>query len=555
MTRSIDMVVGLLGILKAGGAYVPLDPTYLAERLAFMLRDAEVPVLVTQRAFAHVATENRLRRVELDTDWESIAQHHADNPATAVQPHHLAYVIYTSGSTGAPKGVLIEHRALTNFTHAAVSAYEFSASDRVLQFASISFDAAVEELYPCLSCGGTLVLRTEAMMTSVAAFVEAAWASNLTVWDLPTAYWHLVTSEISSGHVELPESLRLVIIGGERALPERVRPWHQSVGTTPKLVNSYGPTEATVVATQCTLTDVAAGREVPIGRPVDNIEVYVLDAYRQPVPIGVPGELYIGGAGVARGYLNRPELTETAFVDHPFQDAPGARLYKTGDWVRYRSDGHLEYAGRLDTQVKIRGLRIELGEIETALHQYPNVLQAAVVAREDTPGTKRLAAYVVPKGPALSSDGVRPFLKQRLPDYMVPAAVVILEALPTTSSGKVDTQALPLPEVSPGGLEAGFAPPRNAAEACLAEIWADVLGRGPRWHPRQLFRVGRGFDSQHSDGAARASGQSSHHAETALSEPDHCGTRHRGRHFVPGPSDPRGGDGCGAVDADPAVVF
>ncbi|ETW94057.1 MAG: hypothetical protein ETSY1_36505, partial [Candidatus Entotheonella factor] len=474
--RSIAMVIGLLGILKAGGAYVPLEPAYPPERIAFILRDAQISILVTQRALAHVMPASDVCRVELDADWEHMAQYPMDNPVTDVQPHHLAYVIYTSGSTGAPKGVLIEHRSLVNFTHAAISAYDLSASDRVLQFASISFDAAAEELYPSLSCGATLILRTEEMMVSVEAFADASTEQLLTVWDLPTAYWHLVTSEVASGQIVLSNSLRLVIIGGERALPERVRQWHQRVGQTPKLINSYGPTEATVVATQCDLSEVAIGREVPIGRPLDNVEVYVLDAYRQPVPIGVPGELYIGGAGVARGYLNRPELTEAAFIPHPFRAEPGARLYQTGDWVRYRADGHLEYVGRVDTQVKIRGLRIELGEIETVLHQHPDVQQAVVVAREDTPGTKRLVAYVAAKGLSPASEEIRQFLKQRLPDYMVPAAVVILEALPMTSSGKVDTQALPAPEASSERTDAGFAPPRDVVEACLAEIWAEILG-------------------------------------------------------------------------------
>jgi amino acid adenylation domain-containing protein len=263
--------------------------------------------------------------------------------------------MYTSGSTGQPKGVLIEHHALVNFTQAAMAAYDLSADDRVLQFASISFDAAAEELYPCLSCGGTLVLRHDDMLSSVLAFVQASRALKLTVWDLPTAYWHLITSELSSGRVVLPDCLRLVIIGGERALPEQAELWHQCVGTRPQLVNSYGPTEATVVATLYSLSDGAAarsnGRAVPIGRPIKNIQVYVLDPYCQPVPIGVAGELHIGGAGVARGYLNCPKLTEEAFIPNPFSDAPGARLYKTGDQARYLPNGNLEFLGRLDHQV------------------------------------------------------------------------------------------------------------------------------------------------------------------------------------------------------------
>ncbi len=482
MERSLELIVGLLGILKAGGASVSLDPAYPAERLSYMLNDSQAPVLLMQPHLAGIETERPVPRVYLDPQWQTIAQQSAENPVTTVQANHLAYVIYTSGSAGEPKGVLIEHQSLMNFTQAAIAEYQITANDRVLQFASTSFDAAAEEIYPCLSQGGMLVLRTEPMMRSVPGFVQTSKDLKLTIWDLPTAYWHLIITELSNGNIALPDTLRLVIIGGERVLPERVAQWQQCVGPAPLLINTYGPTEATVVATWCLLSDTAStsNQEIPIGHPIANVQAYILDQYRQPVPIGVAGELHLGGAGLARGYLNRPELTTEKFI---FCNAGRAersetrqtRLYKTGDLARYRPDGQIEFLGRIDTQVKIRGLRIELGEIETVLNQHPKVSLAVVIAREDVPGNKRLVAYFAAKHLQTSADELRHALKQKLPDYMVPAIFVMLDALPMTPSGKVDRKALPLPDTSHNSLDAGFVAPRNPTEEGLAAIWAEVL--------------------------------------------------------------------------------
>ncbi len=504
--RSLEMIVGLLGILKAGGAYLPLDATYPAERLTEIVNDAQVQILVTMQQWATVDAEHPLQIICLDAQKALIASMSRKNPVHEVATNNLAYVIYTSGSTGKPKGVLIEHHSLVNFTQAAIAQYKLTNSDCILQFASISFDTAAEEIFPCLSCGGTLVLRTEEMLQSVSAFVQQSKHSQLTVWDLPTAYWHLLVSELSTGNLSLPESLRLVIVGGERVLPEKVAMWHQWVGNYPQLVNSYGPTETTVIATLSQLSENTLNhQEVAIGKPISNVQVYVLDKYLQPVPIGVPGELYIGGAGVARGYLNLPELTLQKFLPNPFETAggesarregflpqataifvavavarherhpKGSRLYKTGDIVRYRLDGNLEYLGRMDSQVKIRGFRIELGEIETVLNQHPHVAQAVVIAYEDIPGNKRLVAYLVGNLRQIQIDEIRQFLKQKLPPYMVPSVFVSLDKLPMTPNGKVDYRALPTPDTSDRKVELGFVVPRTPVEEKLAVIWAEVL--------------------------------------------------------------------------------
>ncbi|MBD2435678.1 non-ribosomal peptide synthetase [Nostoc sp. FACHB-110] len=486
--RSLEMVVGLLGILKAGAAYLPLDPSYPPERLQFMLSDAQISVLLTQQKLITQLPAQSAQVVYLDTDWgESLEP---ENLVTTVQPKNLAYVIYTSGSTGKPKGVMIEHQSLVNFTHTAKLAYELRPSDYVLQFASISFDTAAEEIYPCLSSGGTLVLRTEEMLSSGRDFVQACQDWQITVLDLPTAYWHQLTSELAIANLTLPKSLRLVIIGGEPVLPQQVAIWQQHVGSQPKLVNTYGPTEATVVTTLCELSDLASsklqGNNIPIGKPIFNTQVYILDRYLQPTPIGVVGELYIGGAGLARGYLNHPDLTKQQFIPHPFDMNQGTDvtelssqeksklLYKTGDLARYLADGNIEFLGRIDHQVKIRGFRIELTEIETVLHQHPSVRTAVVTVREDIPGEKTLVAYVVHQLPTAVNE-LRGFLIQKLPGYMIPSFFVVLESLPLTPNGKVDFAALPAPCRTQLNLETTFELPHHPVEEILVTIWAKVL--------------------------------------------------------------------------------
>ncbi|MBE9029048.1 amino acid adenylation domain-containing protein [filamentous cyanobacterium LEGE 11480] len=475
--RSAEMLIGLLAILKSGAAYVPLDPNYPRDRIEYMLADAEIKVLVIQTSCLNALPDSSVQTVCFDRDRDAIAQANAANPISAATPENLAYVIYTSGSTGRPKGVMVQHDSLVNFTQSAVTDYGFSEHDRVLQFASISFDAAAEEIYPCLISGGTLVLRNDAMLNSVAQFVETCADWELTVLDLPTAYWQQLVLELATNALTLPASLRLVIIGGERVSPESVRTWQQSVGDVPRLINTYGPTEGTVVSTAYPITTSSPiQNEVPIGKAIINVQTYVLDAHRQIVPIGVPGELYIGGLGLARGYLNRPDLTAAQFIANPFGHIENDRLYKTGDLVRYLANGDLEFLGRIDQQVKIRGFRVELGEVEAALVQHPLVQEAIVEARFDASGSQCLVAYVVDhQAEALSTSELRRFLKVSLPEYMVPSAFVRLADFPLTPSGKVDRQSLPTPDSTARSIDHQFTAPRTPIEQQLSQIWSDLL--------------------------------------------------------------------------------
>lgn len=397
LDRSINVVISLLAILKAGGAYVPLDPFYPRERIALILEDAQVSVLLTEERYLVSLPSHSAQVVCLDTDWDKIMLEHTENLESLSEPNHLAYIIYTSGSTGKPKGVMIEHRALLQFVQSASYEYGFTASDRVLQFSSISFDAAVEEIFVTLTQGATLVLCFPEMLQSISAFLKACDDFKITVLDLPTAFWHKICAELP--RLQLPELLRLVLIGGERAIPDWLQVWQQSVNPQIRLVNAYGPTEATVIAICCDLAGpnaVSTGdRLVPIGKPLPHVQVYVLDSEGKPVKNGGTGELHIAGAGLARGYLNRPEITHQQFINFALNENQQVRLYKTGDLVRYRSDGNLEFLGRADHQEKIRGFRVELREIEKVLEQHPVVKEAIVLAREDVLGDKCLVAYIL----------------------------------------------------------------------------------------------------------------------------------------------------------------
>jgi amino acid adenylation domain-containing protein/non-ribosomal peptide synthase protein (TIGR01720 family) len=486
--RSLDLIASLLGILKAGGAYVPLDPAYPQERIADILADTQLGFLLTQDKFQDKLLDYTGKTICLDTDWELIAPQSTANLISDVQLNNLAYIIYTSGSTGKPKGVTIEHRSLMNFVNTAIDEYGIKTSDKVLQFASICFDTSIEEIFPCLCVGATLVLRTEEMLNSSEDFWRYCQKWQLTVLDLPTAYWHQLVAELKPQDSRISEGLRTVIIGGEAVQLEKVQHWHSSVAhlsPVPQLFNTYGPTEATVVTTLERLTPAAIS--VSIGRPINNAQVYVLDQYLQPVPIGVPGELHIGGAGLARGYWQRPELTNEKFVSNALQsrgageqgsrganENQSSRLYKTGDLVRFRTDGKLEYLGRVDNQVKIRGFRIELGEIEAVLRQHPQVLQAVAIAHEDSPGQKRLVAYVVPQKLQPTTNELRDFLKQKLPNYMIPAAFMVLDSIPMTLNQKVDYRAFPTPDFS-RSAEDKFIAPRTLIEEKLVAIWSEVL--------------------------------------------------------------------------------
>ncbi len=497
LERSLEMVVGLLGILKAGGAYVPLDPAYPSERLAYMVSDAEISVLLTQNKWTSQLPEHQAQVICLDSDWEKIALYSQENPTGTNTGENLAYVIYTSGSTGKPKGVMISYQALTNFTQTAIAEYLITASDRMLQFASINFDAAVEEIYPCLCTGATLVLRTDEMLADLRTFFQACEDFSLTVLDLPTAYWHQLAAGLTSRDISLPESVRLVIIGGERVLAEPVKSWQEYVAKSGnserlQLINTYGPTETTVSATLYRIpTSTSSGDgEVPIGRPLAHLQTYILDQYQQPVPIGVPGELYIGGDSLARGYLNRPDLTTEKFISNPFNQESEARLYKTGDLARYLPDGNIEFIGRIDNQVKIRGFRIELGEIEAVLAQHPSIRETVVIAREDIPGDQRLVAYVVPQQEQPQSSELRSFLQEHLPNYMVPNAFVFLDTMPLTPNGKLDRRALPAPDTSRQDLKETFVAAQNDLELQLTKIWEEVLGVEPIGIRDDFFDLG-----------------------------------------------------------------
>ncbi|WP_169218415.1 non-ribosomal peptide synthetase [Brasilonema sp. UFV-L1] len=464
--RSLEMVVGLLAILKAGGAYVPLDPEYPTQRLSFMLEDAQVGVLVTQQHLVERLPQHQAQLVCLDTEWSLISQLSQNNPITGVQASHLAYVIYTSGSTGAPKGVLVAHQGLLNLVFWHKRAFEITRLDKATQLAGTAFDATVWELWPYLTVGASIYLVKYELLGSPVELRDWLISQKVTISFLPTP----LAQELLSLEWTQSLAMRYILTGGDKL--------HQYPSDLLPLlvVNNYGPTENTVVTTSGLV--VANGREhisPPIGRPIANTQVYILDSHLQPVPIGVPGELYIGGAGLARGYLNRPQLTTEKFIPNPFSTDPNSRLYKTGDLARYLPDGNIEYLGRIDNQVKIRGFRIELGEIEAVLSQHPSVHSVVVTAGVDTPGGQRLVAYIVPqqhKAPTISE--LRQFLKAKLPEYMVPQAIVILESLPLTPNGKVDRRALPAPELNRELLDK-YVAPRTRIEEMLAHIWAGVL--------------------------------------------------------------------------------
>ncbi|MBZ0306535.1 MAG: non-ribosomal peptide synthetase, partial [Anaerolineae bacterium] len=370
-----------------------------------------------------------------------------------------------------PKGVLVPHRGLVNHNLAVAEMYGKKPGERVYQFISISFDASAEEIFPTLISGATLVLRQSVQAPSIADFLREIETYQVSIINLPTAYWHEWIHMIDEN--DMPASVRLVIFGGERAAPEMLARWRQKYGLEVTVINGYGPTETTIASTFYTIPP---GRdwsgEVPIGRPVANTRIYIVDKAMQPVPIGVPGELYIGGVGVTRGYLNRPELTDERFLPDPFR--PGGRIYKTGDLCRYLPDGNMEFLGRADFQVKVRGYRIELGEIEAALAQHPAIIQSVAVVREDEPNYKRIVAYNRVHHQPTATE-LRQFLKEQLPEYMIPSAFVTLDSYPMTPTGKINRRALPAPTATSIEAELEYVAPRTSAEIQLAAHWKEIL--------------------------------------------------------------------------------
>ncbi|HEY7124285.1 MAG TPA: amino acid adenylation domain-containing protein [Ktedonobacterales bacterium] len=495
MERSLELVIGLLGILKAGGAYVPLDSTYPQERLAFMVQDAAVGILLTLTRLRDRLPSNLARVLCLDEDWPQLAQQPTSSPETGVQLDNLAYVIYTSGSTGTPKGTLICHRQVLRLFAATFPWFHFSEADTWTLFHSYAFDFSVWELWGALLYGGRLVVVPYWVSRTPELFAELLTAQQVTVLNqTPSAFRQLIQGEQTRPTLSTQSDLRLVIFGGEALELQSLRPWFERHGDqSPQLVNMYGITETTVHVTYRLLAqaDLDTSAASPIGIPIPDLQMYVLDAYLQPVPIGVPGELYVGGAGLARGYLNRPDLTAARFVPHPFSHSSGARLYRTGDLVRFRRDGSFEYLGRLDQQVKLRGFRIELGEIESVLTTHPAVSQALVTVRTDTPEEKRLVAYLVSAEVSASPTPaeLRQHTQEQLPDYMVPAAFIVLEALPLTPHGKLNHQALPPPDWA-AQSDQPYVPPRTATEAQLASLWGQVLHRDPVGIHDNFFDLG-----------------------------------------------------------------
>jgi amino acid adenylation domain-containing protein len=472
--RSLEMVVAILGILKAGGAYVPLDTFSPQERLAFMLQDAAVPLLLTQQTLLETVPKCEACTICLDTQWNSIAQESRDNLASTSGPDHLAYVIYTSGSTGKPKGVMVEHSELMHYLSWCTSFYIHEHGQGAPLHSSIGFDLTITSLFAPLLVGQRIVLVPEVQdLTALATILRTQGPFSLL--KLTPAHLQLLNQQLQPN--EFVSCTHNLVIGGEALHAEDLELWRTHAPEI-RLINEYGPTEAVVGCCFHVVThqDPHQG-EISIGYAIANTQIYLLDEKLQPVPIGVPGELYIGGAGLARGYLNRPELTASCFIPDPFSNEPGARLYRTGDLACYLPDGTIAYQGRLDHQVKLRGYRIELGEIEAALAEQPQIKQAVILLREDTAGDKRLVAYIVPhKGQTIAMRDLRLYLQRQLPEYMIPAAFVVLEALPLTPNGKIDHLMLPAPKTRDSTIETAIVIPQTRMEKALAKIWATLLG-------------------------------------------------------------------------------
>ncbi|HEY0735645.1 MAG TPA: amino acid adenylation domain-containing protein [Herpetosiphonaceae bacterium] len=472
LTHSLNLVVALLGVLKAGAAYVPLDPSYPQQRLQFMLTDAQIFIVLTERHLRAQLPDSGVRVVEIDTDAEQIGAESCTNLSRLALPDNSAYIIYTSGSTGWPKGVIIPHRGLVNYLSWSTGEYRASAGSGAPVHSPIGFDLTVTSLFAPLLVGQRVLLLPEDQYLDGLAHALQPGA-QFSLVKLTPAHVHLLNQALPAE--TLAGRANALVIGGEALLDETVAFWRQHAPQT-RLINEYGPTE-TVVG--CCIYEIpptgAISSIIPIGRPIANVQIYVLDRQLQPVPVAVPGELYIGGVQLARGYVNRPDLTAERFLPHPFSTDPGARLYRTGDLARYRADGTIEFLGRIDQQVKIRGFRIELGEIEAQLNHHPAVHEAVVDVRDTGLGTQ-LIAYVVPNENVTAEPidhHLREYVKARLPEYMIPAAFVVLDALPLTSNGKINRQALPMPDF--GKTATAFVAPRNEIEHIVAEVWRDLL--------------------------------------------------------------------------------
>ncbi len=484
LERSVNFIVALLGIIKAGGTYVPLDGTYPKQRLQFMLEDAGVRLLLTERNQPEVATD-ATEVVYLDHAAELLANMSSENLENVNRAEDLAYVMYTSGSTGQPKGVAVTQRAINRLVRNTEYA-TLESSDRLGQTSNVSFDAATFEIWGALLHGATLVVLPKETVLSPLELKREIAKQKISVMFLTTALFNQMAQSVPEAFA----SLRYLIFGGEasdaqavKRVVDRGKPQH--------LLNGYGPTEGTTFTTTFEVNEVTPGHALPIGRPLSNTEVWVLDRQGHLVPAGVMGELYIGGDGIAREYLGRPELTAEKFVPHPFSSEPGARLYRTGDLVRYLSDGNIDFLKRMDHQVKVRGFRVELGEIEAALNQYWAISESVVVDNDDLPGGTRLIGYIVPEeGIEPTSAELYAFLKEKIPSYMIPSIFVTLKEIPLTPNGKVNRAELPVPQLSEDGTSANFVAPRNPLEETLAEIWRETLGAAQVGVESNFFDLG-----------------------------------------------------------------
>ncbi len=490
--RSVEMIVAMVGILKAGACYIPVDPTTPAERIRFILAETQSTLLTTHETLAAQLCDIEARHVCLERDERGIAQQPNTSPRIKVGCSELAYIIYTSGSTGEPKGVMIEHDCVVNYARTVGDVLGVTETDRVLQFASIGFDASVEEIFGALTSGATLVLRDQDSISSIPKFIERIAQWEITFASLPTAFWHELAHQMRADSLTLPPCLKTVVLGGQKASHSALEAWQHSAPDHITLFNTYGPTEATVVTTvakwQGTNGDLRC--DFPIGRPIPNSQTYVLDKNKQVVPVGVPGELYIAGRGVARGYFNRQQLTADQFVRCPFGPDPNARMYRTGDRVRWLRDGQIEFLDRMDNQVKVRGFRVEPREIASNLENLAQIQQSVVIAREDENQEIQLIAYVVPTGkPAGSPRELRAALSQRLPAYMIPSEFVFLDAFPLTKNGKVDEAALPRIEVS-SKETLNKELPQTDTQRDLAAIWQEILGISAIGLHDHFFEVG-----------------------------------------------------------------